>query len=367
MYGLFTHKYTSNNSVIRPGSFRLVDFTLKKQIQHILDYYHSRVFAIESNHLLCRLLTIAGIPFQYDLNRYTDLAFTRSPYIAKHFNFTSDITYGTIFDGLFYGNGNTEIIIAKEEYFDPYDAIKDWENIEAIRVLDHNVSNTMFLVPDGRDNNIGKGLVVIEINIPLLLIQYRGFVEQQYNKIVSGNVSQLAVTHFVRMYALPNMLKSHSEIVLLNRFMNLFYGAPMDMALKHYPFPLIDYSDKLDRILLEIIKHVKDRGLLYFSVLKNIPSIYKEDMQAVLLMPDVARTRQVWWSLLLTRLKVIKFLIDIGGEVGIHANGTYINKLKIDLRRLLEENILKNRIPADIYYDYSSIIEDILNIGKGNI
>jgi hypothetical protein len=362
MYNLFTKRFTANNSIIRPPGFELLRRTYEVEVSNIVNYFNNRVYAVASNHILVRLLNTASVPFSYDLDRYAEAALARSPYVAKTFNFTSDINYGKFFDGVFYGEGNTELILYDEDYFEPFSELSNWKSIQAIKVLDHNVSSLGLLLPNGKVNNTDKGLAVIAINIPLLLIQYRGFVTEQQAKINNGDSNILGATHFVHMYVLPNMLYSHIEIVLLNRLANIFYGAPMGENLKKYPFPLIDYSYKVDKVLTEILKRIKDNRLPYYTTLKMIPSIFKEDCQESLLMPDIARTRQIWWLLLLTRFKAMKFLIEAGGEKGIVANRTYIAKLKIDLKRLLNENIIATVLPEDIYFDIVSDIENMLNI-----
>lgn len=360
MYQLFTKVFDSQNAVIRPPEFELIRRTYQAQLLNITEYYHNRVYAIKSNHLLCRLLTTAEIPVHYELDRYLEAAYTRSPYVAKHFNFTSDINYGKVSPSVFYGDTNTEVILYNEDDFDISESIRDWKNIQAVKVLEHPFSDLGLLLPTGINHSTDNGLVAMTVNIPLLLLQYRGFLLEQLAKSSNGSVSMLGVSHFVHMYVLPNILHSHLELCLMNRLINLYYGAPMGDSLKHHPFPLIDYSGKLDKVLTIIVKRLERTKMLYFSMLKNVPSIENGDIQVSLLMPDIARTRQVWWALLLTRLKVVKFLMDIGGDQGISMNRSIVNKLKIDLKRLQDENMIKSLLPHDLYFDTQETILSLL-------
>jgi len=361
MYELFTKRFTSNNSVIRVPAFDYIRRTYQKEVARIVEYYQSRVYAVKSNHLLCRLLTTALVPMSYDLERYTEAAFTRSPYVAKHFNFTSEINYGEVFKGIFYGKGCDELIIYYDEYFDAAEVLVDWKKIQAVKVITHPVSNLGLLLPNGNKNNREEGLAVISINLPLLLVQYRGFILQQASKFVEEETdSLLAVSHFVHMYVLPNMLYSHADMVLVNRTMNLYYGAPMGEALTRHPFAVSDYSDKVDRSLNLILKKIQNNSMFYYSSLKNIPSFFSEDSQESMLLPDLAETRQVWWALLLSRLYLMKFLLDAGGTEGIANNGRYVNDLKIDVKRMLRDNSMKAKLPKDLYHDVSYVLEDIL-------
>lgn len=360
MFQLFTKSFESQNGVIKPPEFDYIKRTYEQQLRTITDYYKNRVYAVRNQHLLSRLLTIGEIPASYDLYRFLEAVYTRAPFIAKHFQLTSEINYGHVKPSVFYGEENQEILLYNEDEFDVSEAIQHWQDIQAVKVIEHPFSDMGLLLPTGIKHSTDTGLVVISINIPLLLLQYRQFVLQQYVKTLNESESLLGVTHFVHMYVLPNMLYSHLELCLVNRCMNLYYGAPMGDQLKRHPFHVIDYKDKIDKSLMGIVKRLKKTRLLYFSVLKNIPSIYYEDSQASLQMPDLAHTRQVWWALLLSRLRIIQFLIDIGGESGLRMNGSLINRLHIDLKRLQDENIFRSILPNELYEDIMDRINAII-------
>lgn len=359
MYKLFTKRFENQHAVIRPAGFELIQRTYQREIAKIIDYYHSRVYAVPSNHLLCRMLITGLISSELPMDRFMEIAYARSPYVAKHFNLTSEISYGRMFDGVFYGEGNNEILLYSEEYFDPYEALVNWRNLEPVKVLEHSVSDFGLKLPNGERNSTGQDLCVISINLPMLLVQYRGFMVEQSRSSFAGN-GALSENHFVHMYVLPNMLRSHAELVILNRLKNLFYGAPMTQALTHHPFNVIDYGQRLDAVLKQVLKSINSTARPYAQYLQTIPSFYEESMQQYLQMPDLAKTRQVWWALFLTRLPVMQFLLDSGGENGLTANGTYISKLKIDVKQLKRESVMASVLPKDLSYDVSVAFEEIL-------
>lgn len=359
MYNLFTKKAVSANSVIKPPGFELIRRVYQRELATVVEYYNTRVYAVKSNHLLCRLLTTGYVPIEYGIDRFIEVAYARSPYLAKYFNFTSELGYGKLFDGDFYGTGNDEIILYNEDYFNPFDALDNWKCLAPVKVLEHPISDFGLLLPNGQENNTAKGVCVLSINIPLLLVMYRGFL---FDQIKRQGQSQLGVEHFVHMHVLPGMLKSHLELITLNRLKNTFYGAPMSESLKKHPFLVVDYADKVDRVNKEILEHLDNTSRLYSQYLKCIPSFFEEDMQSALLMPDLARTRQVWWSLILARLGTMKFLIDLGGERGIDSNMSYIGRLQIDVKQIKRENVLNSVLPIDIEYDVEEVFEEIASL-----
>ena len=97
-------------------------------------------------------------------------------------------------------------------------------------------------------------------------------------------------------------------------------------------------------------------------MLRNIPCIYNDNALIALTMPNIMITQQCWWLLLLSRLKAVKFLIDVGGETGISYNRELINTLKLDLKILNTQNILQPMLRDDTYKEYYKLIVDILNI-----
>ena len=363
LYQLFTKRFDSNNNVLRFPAFDLVRRTYEKEVERIVEYFNTRVYAVRSDHFLCKLLNTAVIPISYTVERYMEVAYTRGPYVAKSYKLTSAIDDGKIHHGIFYGEGCREIILYDDEYFNPYWALANWKTLEPITVLEHPVSDLELLLPNGLENSTAKGLCSISINLPMLLIMYRGFLEEQSTRFHSASTdAKLGVAHFVHMYVLPSMLRSHVDVVILNRLKNLFYGSPMSDNLKKHPFYVINQSRTIDSVLQDCMKHIFGRGLYYFSTLKSIPTIFKEDAQELLMMPDIARTRQVWWALIVTRLNTMKFLIDVGQEKGMRANASLINRLKIELTRLDRENYLEKMLGEEISYEVNETTQEILKL-----
>lgn len=364
MYNLFTGESEISFPVTKPPGFELIRRTYQREINTIVEYYNNRVFAVRGNHLLCRLLMTSSVPVDYDIPRFMEIVYARAPYVAKHFRFTSAIDYGVFHDGVFYGPDNKELIFYNEDYFNPFEAVQNWKSQRPIKVLSHQISDLGLVLPNGESGSTGKGFCAISINVPMLLCMYRGFLQQQAARFDGeGNTpGLLGVTHFVHMYVLPSMLYSHIDIVLLNRLNNLFRGMEMSRPVRKHAFPVVDYSDKIDNILEEVLERLRDANKSYFWYLQSIPSVFEEDMQVSLTMPDIARTRQAWWALNISRLEVIWFLLTVGGEDGIRSNGALINQLRRVCKYLSREKMLQALLPGSLRADVEKIIGEIMAI-----
>lgn len=336
--------------------------TYNRELERVKQYYMDGIRAVPNDHLLCRLLITGTIPSKYDLDRYVELSIIRAPELIRYFKLTSEVSYGLVRPSEFYGEGMDEIIIAYDDYFDIESNYRDWKNINAVRVLEHPISDLNMHLPNGEQQTQESGLIVLGINIPLLQLQYRAFKEEQYKNFIQYEIEPLNVANFVYMYVLPNMLSDQLDGAILNRMIKLHYGDPMGVSLRRHPFNVTDYSANLDRSIVKFLGSIGEKRKLYEWYLKNLPALIVKDQELAQQVPDLTPTRQVWWAIIISRLKVINFLIDLGGEEGLKSNGTYIGQLKIDFRRLVRDSPLKRRLGDELEYEVFSVINKVLDL-----
>ena len=72
--------------------------------------------AVESSHFLVRLLQSITVPQSQNIERYYDNVDAISLNVSMALKMTSAISKGEMFDGVFYGKGNPEILIAHNVY-----------------------------------------------------------------------------------------------------------------------------------------------------------------------------------------------------------------------------------------------------------
>lgn len=347
MYSLFSDPPKKLGGSIQLPRFHDVEKAVVRDIEKITDYYRYGSFAVKTNHLLVRLILSMNIPLSYDASQYYNLASQRALYVATSLGMTSSISKGKLHPGLFY-HGCDEILIAYTDVERPFNMEAYWKELSPVKVLDHPLSNMGYTIPDGLERNTETGMAVIAIDIPELMMQYRGFRLEQRTKSEEGSEESLGVHHFVYRYVLTSMLKSQTDLVIFNRLYNLYDGAPMGACIKKHPFHITDYTELLDRQLEEVSQRLEKLALPYQNVVEQIPHIFNDRPFAV---PDMAETRQVWWALFLSRYKVIDYLWSICGPKGRSLNGTLINQLKLDVRSFRIENTWKAMLPPDMARD----------------
>lgn len=362
MYALFTQPTSPVGGVTKPAQFDWLQRSYLAEIEKIKNYYKTRVFSLPNQHVLVRTLTTAIVPLQYDIERYVEVSSARSPYVCKHFKFTSELNAGTPHSNCFYGGVVDEYILAVENYINPFQESPTWDDVPAIRVLQHPVSDLSLCLPTGSTYGNMSGTSVVTLDLPRLLLQYRGFMLKQNRRINDGSEQILGPAHFIHQEVLPQLLETHLDYVWMNRLMNRFYGAPSSLAYKKLPFNVLDYGSKLDELADQVLKQITDSKSWYIHTLQSIPSFYKKDMLESLQMPDVALTSQVWWLVFLTRLPVMKFLLDVGGPNGIRSNRGYVNQLQVALKRLLSQGIPNGSMSTNTLFDFEYEANQILKL-----
>lgn len=360
MLQLFTEEYKLQHANIKMPETEYIRNFYLRELLNIQDYYHHRVYAVKSSHLVSQLTYHLSAPYDYEVERFVEVLRTRSPYVANAFGLTSDISPGVIHKGPFYGPQCPEILISNDGYFNPFVVASRWKSICAVKPLLHPRSDMKFLFANGRDVTTDQGLSVVSVNLPLLMLQYKCFAQQQLLK--TEEEGRLGPSHFVHMYVLPNMLYASTDLAILNRASNLFYGAPMGETKFKHAFRIPDITDKLDKVLKKTLEQLQDSPVPYAMAFDSLPTVASDGMLKALRMPEIAPVAQIWWAGIVTRLPAIKFVIDLCGKRGVARNRGEIVSLQRHLKRLLRENILQTRLPEDIHYDTMLVVEEIMTL-----
>ena len=362
MYALFTQALHPVGSISKPAQFDWLQRSYRAEIEKIKQYYNSRVFTLPNQHVLVRALTTAIVPIQYDIDRYVEVASARSPYVSKHFKFTSEINPGTYHSNCFYGGVVEEYILSIQNYINPFQESPVWDDVPAVSVLQHPVSDLSLSLPTGSTYGNMSGTSVVTIDLPRLLMQYRTFLIEQNRRVNDGSEQILGPAHFIHQKILPQLLETHLDYVWMNRLMNRFYGAPHSIAYKKLPFPVLAYESKMDELADQVLKQLIDSKSWYTHSLQAIPSFYKKDMLEALQLPDLAQTNHVWWLVFLSRLPVMKFLLDVGGQNGIRSNRTYVNQLQVALKRLISQGIPQEVMSTNTKFDFMYDANEIFKL-----
>ena len=355
---LFSHQSTFSYPI---KQFNQIDFLKRaytEQLTIVKTYFRDNIVRLDSTNILVDILNNIDIRMEYDGYRYSQYLMNRAEGLSRSLRITSAFSHGEIHSGVFYGKKCDEILLLDLTPFDIDKAQQYWKNLAPVYPLLHPWSDFGFLLPIGSDIDTASGLSSIAIHIPMLAFQYRCFLKE---KIRLNETLYTSPEIFLMQYVLPNMLNQQTDLVLLNRLMNIFYDKPMSKNKIRLPMPIYPYAHKVDDLLQKVLERLKDNRMFYVEDLLTIPALFSDNMDSVLRMPDIPNTNQVWWALILTRLPIVKFLIDIGGKTGVTYNQYYLNTYRVDLTYLLSQKTLERYLPSNLLDEVMSMIDEILS------
>lgn len=333
---------------------------LKRNLGTVISYYRRSAGAVKSDHFLVQLLQNITVPQSQNLERYYDNVDTIALNLSMALKMTSSIFSGRMFDGVFYGPGNAEVLIAHGMDFDLMEAHRQWQNVAAVRVLRHPRSDLGMDVLDGQNASEENGLVVIAINIPLLAVQYRAFRLNEMLLTENSQDSQRSIMQFIHMYVLPNMLFSHVDQALFNRVNLLRQGKTAGVSHRRHPFYLTDFTDKLDAFHENLIGILRQARYDFSGILKSIPAVSRNTMEDVMLMPSMAATRQVVWALVTARLPMVSFLFQVCSDGPNTRNQSEMNRILRNILAYRSDNSMRVVLPTNLYNEVQSELNALL-------
>lgn len=324
--------------VIEPRDINYIKKLYTFNKDSIEDYYQSRNFSVKNTNILSRILEHFPTYIGYDNYRYLEFANDKIKYLAKHFKFTSEIEKGIVHPGYFFGNGNEEIILAGYENFDLRRCVANWKKERCVYVLKHNRNDTKMLLPLGTEDGSRTGLCSIMVNIPKLAIKYREFVKEQVAHADSEGIV-LNKNHFVIKYVLSTMVEDTVDHCMLNKIMDKFYGQEEVTPKFKHRFKIFEPNVQLDRYIDNTLDVITTKKLDYVNLLNSIKLPFSDSVLTLLSLPDLGMTRQIRWSLLISRIDFMLFLHDVSPNSN-SMNRHFINDWKrIALRFERDNNI----------------------------
>lgn len=360
MIELFNTPETYGQGKLSPSGWPYVESGLKRNLETVKNYYYNKPFAVRSNHLLVKLLNSIGVPFSYNLERFSDIVDAKAFHLAMHLRISSPLYRGNIFRDIFYGGDIDEVIVAVDDYFNPEYVTENWKTVSAVTVIQHPKSDLNLMLPNGKYLGDESGTAVFGLNIAMLAVQYRAFLYEEF-KVLEGGESPKSTSQFIHMFVLPNMLDSHLDIALFNRAYNLLTNTSMGVSQRKQPFNVTDYTDKVDKVYQTLIDYYSGSNRHYASILSGFPVPSAGTLAQALLLPNNAPTKQSIWTNVIARLPALDFLTLLAKNNGNNSDRT-INNMIVRYFKLYEnDKALDNILMPRTQLQNRILINDILN------
>lgn len=318
--------------------------------QTVVDFYSTHNMAVRSDHLLYRLLAA------FDVQGVGDLPLLYAEVVGAGLNramalkMTSSIYSGDSHKGWFYGPGVDEVYIAHEARFDYRNAYENWERAVAVESLTHPFTDLALDLPNGLNRSNEKGLAVIAINVPMLLIQYRGFLDEQDRRAKENdNYARLTPYQFIHRYVLPGMVHSHLDAALINRYNALLYDEPINDRRPNHSFFITDWGKRVGEYQRDVIELISTRTLNISEILHSLPLATAYSGFEYAPLPQMLGTRQVNWALMLARLPLMELVLKSTRLAPGNANQREFNQLARTIERYRRDGVLKGVLPSALH------------------
>lgn len=360
MHALFNLEPKAQTGVQIPALWAYVKQGLRANLQQIVSYYRGNPQATRSDHLLVKIIQSMDIPFSVGYDRYYALADASALDLSMLLKLTSSLGKGQVWDGVFYGPGSREILIAHTGEFNYEQVQQNWMDVQAVKVLRHAKSDLYMNLPDSDRNTNESGLAVMAINIPLLMCQYYWFRQSYWLGDIKTHDDRTDMM-FVHMYVLPNMLWTHLDQALFNRLRLLDKQERTGWSIHRHPFAQNSYDHRVDMAYKEVLRNLARQEKNFVGMLQNIPAVYRENMEQAMHVPDMAPTRQVMWGLAISRLPALGFVMEHAHRSPQAKNQSEVDAINRTFERWRHAKIFEGVMPSDLQAD---VIQDIQAILK---
>lgn len=348
MYQLFDFQPGRARGTVLHPQWHNVKRGLVRVLDTVKTYYKTHTMSVTSSHFLTKILFYYGVDPDLDLRRYYVDKLSSALELGMTLKMTSSIYEGKSWSGVFYGPGIQEVLIASNESFDYDQVYKRWTEAAPVTVLSHPISNLALDLPDGLNRTPVKGYAVININIPMLMVMYRGFKDYQQLRFETADEARRTAMQFIHMYVLPNMLDSHLDGVLINRLHNrLFTETNYDQKPNH-PFYIEDWTKRVDDFQDTVLDAIIGRAYNSQETLLAIPLVQYPNAFEYAPLPEVYRSRQITWAYTLARLTLLETMVKAtraSGGVGVGMEYNYLNRM---LLRYRQDRVWQSTMPQDL-------------------
>lgn len=331
---------------------------LHKDLAVVTQYNRTYPRAVKSGHFLVKLIQNLNLNLTLDLMVFRDRVEEVAETVSSVMRMTSSLYKGRMFEpGVFYGPGSKEIIIAHSTDFNLKNIEEEWEDYQPVTFLHHPKTDLHLDTPWGFQNNAEMGLSVVLVNIPMLACQYLMWRRREW---LLNSEAQRTTTQFVSSYPLTNSLHSQVDIAILNRLQRVYQGKPVGSSIISRSYTTTDWSSYIDDGLLDLTEDLRSRKLTFDEVLLSIKGVSHKSIREVCMIPEMAPTQQVVWALTLARVELVTFLLEWNKETHSNRNISYLNTIRLDAKRLLNDNTLNNSLPTAEAKAWIAKLENIL-------
>lgn len=308
MFSLFNPPFTGERTKIILPLFDYLINQTKHEVSKVTDYYNDNLINAKTTDRLVKLLVELQSFMDLSPESLVNVIRNQTVRLCNAYNFVSPLNNGKISNqGEMYNRNNPELFISVEYPFGVKNCVENYSSLKPVRVVSHDFSDFSYGVTNGNYLSTESGVCVFTIDLALLALQYQQWYKKE--RYVKSRNIYLPTTHFVARYIWTGILSTHMDNVIFNRLLNRIQGIPNANARQAQSYLMVDYGDRFDALFDQLIDRFKKQPTEWQQRLNSIPSLDYGTFFRSVTYPDVAPTRQIRWAMVLSKLKMVEFLL----------------------------------------------------------
>lgn len=359
MYALFRDTPTRQLGQAVDPNLAYVRRTYQTLIKDVKTYYRKNPKYVASTNLIALIIQQFVINARMDDNDWASYVDRYSRSFIKDFGLTSPINSGRIHDkGITLGPQSEELAMVSFERFDTAGLGKTWRELTPVKYLYH--TRTDCTLPIMNNTTPGRAYGVIQINIPMLMVQYRYWRRWQESL---GVIQFENAYRFVGSYVLPNMIDSFLDIAFFNRLDRQSQGIATPTFPVSHPFYLTDLTPRLLKLEESINFEASIKGRDVERLALITPMLAKSNLFEVLKLPREPVTYQNQWCITLARMPFVRYLVRmVLRNHGYDAN--QLNSIMIDLIEGTNDQIFNSRGSTEFVRSFKKQVNELVSAIK---
>ena len=339
MYTFITNPDPSNGGRIMYPQMDYIRKRLHENASKLRSHYLSAGYNVASQHPLVGIIGSMNVPLTMEPNRYRDHISDLSASIGRNFGITSAIQNSPLrHHGWIYGGNVKESYILLEREFSDVDLRLNWRNLQPVRVLRHTKTDLDLTIYTGKPTSNETGFASLEIDIPMLLCQYRMWRLEENRK---SPELQESTMQFVFKYPLVNLTQTHADVAFLNRVIATVNGEAYTKSIQRNSIALATPETFTDPVINQLVRTLLSAPLRFTDILKSIPLPFSGNAYEFFKFPRYPNTRQIRWAMFLAIIPIIGLLVRCSYATSNGSNKTWINEILIDIKRMKNDRILE--------------------------
>lgn len=308
MYDLFNSSYRGSGKTYPIIKLRTNRAVIQREIARVCAFYRARPVDSDEQHVITQLINVLNVSLKRDDTSTIQACVDRTPEVAKILGLVHPYNNRpTERRGVFYNDRVREIIILDETTPVSPDVIKQqWPVINPIRILTHPFNDINFHLCNGKYPVSKGGFAVFVVNVPLLILQYRYWANNQQKK----GLSEIRPSRYVGQCIIPNMLSAHMDVSYINRAMDTYKGRMVPVMARCHPVSVVDITRHVDESIESQLKILDLEVLDIHNFYSSFPAIMRANWLATIQVPDIAPNQNVRWAMVLSVLTYVNFMVD---------------------------------------------------------